>query len=73
MNEVEQGTATTHVYLEGDPGPVVTTHSVERVAAAIEQSVTLGGPWVRLPMPDGREALIRERVVVAIVPAGDDD
>jgi hypothetical protein len=71
VSEVEQATVT-HVYLEGDSGPVGTTLSVEAVATAIEDVRTLRGPWVRLPMPDGREALLRERVIVAILPAGDD-
>ena len=72
MSGVEQGTST-YLYLEGDSSPVATTLSVEQVAAAVDEARRLAGVWVRLPTTDGREALFRERVIVAIVPEGGDE
>jgi len=62
-----------HVFLEGDPGPLPTLLAVEQVAALIYDAEQSGVRWVRLPLSDGREALVRPDVFAAIVPAPPDE
>jgi hypothetical protein len=70
--------ANAHVYLRGDPGPLETTLEVSDVAGRLldmqEAKRGAAGPvFVRLPMPDGREALVSPSAVAAIVPPPEGD
>ena len=66
-----------HVYLMGDPGPLETTLAVEEVSARLldmHDAQKQGDlAFIRLPMPDGREALVAPAAVAAIVPPPEDD
>jgi hypothetical protein len=65
-----------HVYLTGDPGPLETTLAVGEVAARLldmHDAHKRGElAFIRLPMPDGREALVTPAAVAAIIPPPSD-
>lgn len=65
--------ASTHVFLEGDSGPLPSCLVPEQVAALIFDVEESGASWVRLPLSDGRVALVRPQAFAAIVPVSDDD
>lgn len=62
-----------YVYLEGDSAPLECSLSPEAVASRIHETCSAAAgdvaAWVRIPLKDEREALVRPSVVVAIVPA----
>jgi hypothetical protein len=65
--------AAAHVYLEGDPSPLGSSLAVEQIAALIFDAEESGVRWVRVPLVDGREALVRPTVFAALVPAAPEE
>ncbi len=62
---------TTAVYLVGDAVPVITTLTIDEVVALIQDMAM--APFLRLPIADGKQALIRPAAIAAIMPALDED
>lgn len=68
---VETAHVASHVYLAGDPGPIECTLEPAVVTALVEGR--LGARWLRLPLPDGREAYVEPSAICAVLPPSDDD
>jgi hypothetical protein len=71
-------THTTHVFLKGDTEPLVTTLPTEEVLARVFEVVEMemetdGFGWVRLPLEDRPDALVRPRAISALVPYLEED
>lgn len=69
----DQAKAICYIYLKNDPAPLGTSLKIDQVVNLINEMREIGSKWCRIPLCDGRDALIDPVIVGAIVPAPEDE